>query len=47
VINNYPVARKVKTDTFFLCTSLVITEEQIEYVGEIVDLYMSNTVGVS
>lgn len=47
VINNYPVARKVTTDTFFLGTSPVITEEQIEYVGEIVDLYMSNTVGVS
>jgi CDP-6-deoxy-D-xylo-4-hexulose-3-dehydrase len=32
VINNYPNARKVTTDTFFLGTSPVITDEQINYI---------------
>jgi CDP-6-deoxy-D-xylo-4-hexulose-3-dehydrase len=32
VINNYPNARKVTTDTFFLGTSPVITDEQIDYI---------------
>lgn len=36
VISNYPVARKVTTDTFFLGCSPVITEEQIVYIGQIV-----------
>jgi dTDP-4-amino-4,6-dideoxygalactose transaminase len=32
VINNYPNARKVTTDTFFLGTSPVITLEQLNYI---------------
>ena len=32
VIEEYPVARKVTTDTFFLGTSPVITDDQIEYI---------------
>jgi CDP-6-deoxy-D-xylo-4-hexulose-3-dehydrase len=39
VISNYPVARKVTTDTFFLGCSPVITEEQITYIKQIVDQY--------
>jgi hypothetical protein len=37
VINDFPVARKVTTDTFFLGCSPVITEEQIEYIADVVD----------
>lgn len=32
VIEKYPIARKVTTDTFFLGTSPVITDEQLNYV---------------
>lgn len=32
IINNYPNARKVTTDTFFLGTSPVITDEQLDYI---------------
>ncbi|HIK86979.1 MAG TPA: lipopolysaccharide biosynthesis protein RfbH [Alphaproteobacteria bacterium] len=32
VIEDYPVARKITTDTFFLGTSPVIQQEQIEYI---------------
>lgn len=35
VIKNYPNARKVTTDTFFLGTSPVITDEQLDYIEEI------------
>ena len=35
-LNDFPVAKKVTTDTFFLGTSPVITEEQIAYIGEVV-----------
>jgi len=38
VIKQYPNARKVTTDTFFLGTSPVITDEQIDYI----DLTLSN-----
>lgn len=41
VINNYPVARKVTTDTFFLGTSPVVTPEQIEYIETILDKYIA------
>ena len=41
VINNFPVARKVTTDTFFLGCSPVITDEQIIYIKEIVDKYFN------
>ena len=36
IIKNYPNARKVTTDTFFLGTSPVITEEQLNYIEKIV-----------
>jgi CDP-6-deoxy-D-xylo-4-hexulose-3-dehydrase len=41
VIENYPNARKVTTDTFFLGTSPVVTDEQIDYIGEIVDKFFN------
>jgi CDP-4-dehydro-6-deoxyglucose reductase, E1 len=41
VITQYPVARKVTTDTFFLGCSPVITEEQINYIKQIVDQYFT------
>ena len=37
---NFPVATKVTTDTFFHGTSPVITIEQIEYIGIIVDKFI-------
>ena len=40
VIENYPIARKVTTDTFFLGTSPVLGEEKINYVGEMVNEFM-------
>ena len=42
--NNYPVATHVTTHTFFHGTSPVITEEQIAYIGTIVDQFMSKYV---
>lgn len=39
--NNYPVATHVTTHTFFHGTSPVITEEQIAYIGTVVDEFMS------
>jgi CDP-6-deoxy-D-xylo-4-hexulose-3-dehydrase len=44
VIENYPVSRKVTTDTFFLGTSPVITPEQLEYVGHTVDNFFNTAV---
>lgn len=41
VINDFPVARKVTTDTFFLGCSPVITLEQIEYIKTIVDKFFN------
>jgi len=35
VLNSYPNARKVTTDTFFLGTSPVITNEQINYIEDV------------
>ena len=40
VVKEYPNARKVTTDTFFLGTSPVITKEKVDYVGEKVDEFM-------
>lgn len=40
VINNYPNARKVTTDTFFLGTSPVISLEQINYIKNTVDNFI-------
>ena len=42
VVNKYPVARKVTTDTFFLGTSPVITDEQIDYIKVIVDNFFKD-----
>jgi CDP-6-deoxy-D-xylo-4-hexulose-3-dehydrase len=39
VINNFPNARKVTTDTFFLGTSPVITDEQLDYIEKILFNY--------
>ena len=39
VIKQYPNARKVTTDTFFLGTSPVITEQQLQYIKTIVDKF--------
>lgn len=42
IIKNYPIARKVTSDTFFLGTSPVISAEQIMYIREKLDLFMKN-----
>ena len=39
--DNFPVATKVMKDTYFHGTSPVITPEQIAYIGQIVDNFMS------
>jgi CDP-6-deoxy-D-xylo-4-hexulose-3-dehydrase len=39
--NNYPIATYVMTNTYFHGTSPVITEEQVAYIGNIVDQFMS------
>ena len=41
VIENYPVARKVTTDTFFLGTSPVINKEKIDYIETILDKFIN------
>jgi len=41
VIKDFPIARKVTTDTFFLGCSPVISEEQIEYISIIVDKFFN------
>jgi CDP-6-deoxy-D-xylo-4-hexulose-3-dehydrase len=38
----FPVATKVTTDTFFLGVSPVITDEQIDYVGQVVDRFFGD-----
>jgi dTDP-4-amino-4,6-dideoxygalactose transaminase len=35
VINNFPNARKVTTDTFFLGSSPVITDQQLDYIEKV------------
>jgi CDP-6-deoxy-D-xylo-4-hexulose-3-dehydrase len=40
VIEKYPVARKVTTDTFFLGTSPVITKEKTDYIQTILDKFV-------
>lgn len=42
IIKNYPIARKVTSDTFFLGTSPVITDEQINYIKEKLELFINN-----
>jgi hypothetical protein len=39
--NNFPVATKTMLDTYFHGTSPVITPEQIAYIGEKIDGFMS------
>lgn len=39
VLNDYPVSRKVTTDTLFLGCSPVITDKQINYIEKIVDKF--------
>lgn len=41
VLDNYPVSRKVTTDTFFLGTSPVINKEKIDYIEIILDKFIS------
>lgn len=41
VIEKYPIARKVTTDTFFLGTSPVINKEKIDYIESILDKFIS------
>lgn len=41
VIKNYPNARKVTTDTFFLGTSPVISNEQLDYIEQTVDSFFN------
>jgi CDP-6-deoxy-D-xylo-4-hexulose-3-dehydrase len=41
VIENYTVARKVTTDTYFLGTSPVINKEKIDYIESILDKFIN------
>jgi CDP-6-deoxy-D-xylo-4-hexulose-3-dehydrase len=41
VLDRFPVARKVTTDTFFLGTSPVITDEQLDYIETIVKSFFN------
>jgi CDP-6-deoxy-D-xylo-4-hexulose-3-dehydrase len=41
VINDYPVARKVTTDTFFLGTSPVIDKLKTDYIESILDKFIN------
>jgi CDP-6-deoxy-D-xylo-4-hexulose-3-dehydrase len=38
-LSDFPVAKKITTDTFFLGTSPVITPEQISYIGEVLNSF--------
>ena len=42
--DNFPVATRVMTDTFFHGASAVITPQQIDYIGSVVDKFMSQWV---
>jgi hypothetical protein len=39
--DNFPIATMTMTNTYFHGTSPVITPEQIKYIGEVVDSFMS------
>jgi len=41
IIEQYPIARKVTTDTFFLGTSPVINKEKTDYIETILDKFIS------
>jgi len=45
VIRDFPNARKVTTDTFFLGTSPVITDEQLDYIESILDDFSRTFLG--
>lgn len=40
ILQDYPIATKVTTDTFFLGTSPVIDKPKIEYISEILELFL-------
>lgn len=40
IIKQYPVAGKVTTDTFFLGTAPVITQEKIDYIEQVLEQFM-------
>jgi CDP-6-deoxy-D-xylo-4-hexulose-3-dehydrase len=42
VVENFPVARKVTTDTFFLGTAPVINKEKTDYIETILDKFISS-----
>jgi CDP-6-deoxy-D-xylo-4-hexulose-3-dehydrase len=42
VIEEFPVARKVTTDTFFLGTSPVIDKQKIDYIETILDKFIQS-----
>ena len=42
IINNFPNARKVTTDTFFLGTSPVITDEQLDYIDAVASAFFKD-----
>ena len=42
VMDNFPGARKVTTDTFFLGTSPVINKEKIDYIETILDKFIQS-----
>ena len=39
---DFPISTKVTTDTFFLGTSPVITDEQLDYIEVVVDEFFQN-----
>jgi hypothetical protein len=41
VIEDFPIARKVTTDTFFLGTSPVIDKQKTDYIETILDKFIS------
>jgi dTDP-4-amino-4,6-dideoxygalactose transaminase len=41
IIKEFPVARKVTTDTFFLGTSPVINKEKTDYIETILDKFIN------
>lgn len=41
IINNFPNARKVTTDTFFLGTSPIITSEQLDYIEKTLNNFIN------
>ena len=47
VIEKFPVARKITTDTFFIGTSPLITIEQIKYIEEKLDLFFNENFNIN